>query len=211
MIMKKVIVVITIVLGILLLCCFVAVNCMKFFEFSSGRFSLFLQPYDSVLDEEIVTAKQVLLYLDEELKKNYLLRPYNWIAEDITMKFSKKHRGSVEVTFILYGANREELKVITAKLDTQKHIFYGFFENGYKLNDATVVLPSFSEWKVDSDEAVTIFEEALRKHEILNYSDVTAFANSAGWQITTVDDVSKYCCKIHIDPYTGEVLALDIP
>ena len=141
---------------------------MKMFAFSSGRFSLSLQPYNSVMNEETVTAKQILLYLDDELKKNDLLRPYNWIAEDITMHFSKDRRGSVEVNFILYGANREELKRLTAELDTQSHIFYGFSENGYKLNDAAVVLPSFGEWKIDSDQAVTILEEILKKHEIVN-------------------------------------------
>lgn len=175
----------------------------RLFAYLENRPILHLQPYNIETDEKLVTAKQIVSYLDREIEQNDKLNEYNWVLDSIAMQLNEERLGKVEVLYVLYGANRENLKILRAELDTKYGIFYGFSENGNKANDGTYI--SFDNWSVDSDEALSAAVKSLPQNAEPNLKIVTACADHLGWKITIPSERKEEQYEVRIDPHSGKV------
>lgn len=175
----------------------------RLFAYLEDRPILHLQPYNIETDEKLVTAKQIVSYLDREIEQNDKLNEYNWVLDSIAMQLNDECLGKVEVLYVLYGANRENLKILRAELDTKRRIFYGFSENGSKANDGTYI--PFDNWNIDSDEALSAAVTSLPQNAEPNLKIITVCADHLGWKITIPSGKTEEQFEVRVDPRSGKV------
>ena len=161
------------------------------------------------MDNDIVSAKQIEIYLNREIQGIENLKKYELIVGSIDMKVDNEHRG--EVTVVLVEKDNKKSKVIYAYLDTRKHIFYKFQDAGResKLYPGIIHL---RDWEIDSTDAVRISEEFYSTNKDFQYNEIWITTtsiydnNNKLWNIYLTDIKSNIRYVTRIDPYSGEVV-----
>lgn len=165
------------------------------------------------IDSEIVSAKQIVEYLSNEIQKDRFFFKYDNLAVGkINMRLDIEHRGEVNVTFVEINKNPKKIpNVIIADLDTRKNMFYRFSYYGRegKLYPGVIHIQN---WKIDSKDAVRIAEDFVNSNKNSQYDRIWLLTNTIykgnkeTWEVLLTDSERGVSSSIRINPYSGEVL-----
>jgi len=168
-----------------------------------------LEPLDKPIDPEIVSAKQIVEYLNNEIQQIDKFTKYDLTVGEVDMHLDAEHRGQVTVTFV--EKENENTKVIFADLDTRRSIFHRFSDQGResKLNPGIIYIQN---WKIDSKDAVRIAEDYISARENFRYDEIWLISvsyyrgNKEVWDVYLTNNNNDIRYNLTIDPYSGEVL-----
>ena len=172
---------------------------------------------DKPMDNNLVSAKQIGAYLNDEIQKIDKLGKYDLVIGSIDMKVNREHRG--EVTVIFVEKDNKKPKVIFAYLDTDKGILNKFQDYGRESKLYPGII-NLSDWKIDSVEAIKIAEEFFKDKEGFEYDEIwiqtysDALVDYSGgeeeWLVFLTDNKKSIRYYTRIDPYSGEVVVHSI-
>ena len=211
--MKKIFKRVVLIIGVCLVA-YVAYLIVVVGFYSVTHPTISLKPLDKAIDYDIVSAKQIEILLNDEIRQIEKLNKYDLTIGKINMKLDREHRGKISVTFVEKD-NRISPKIIIAELDTRERMLYTIQDWGRenKLNPGIIHL---HDWKIDSIDAVRIAEEFFIANEDFRYDEIWLhsydnFLNSwCRWWVFLTDKKNKVRYEISIDPYTGEVSSNNI-
>lgn len=175
------------------------------------NFSPFLFPPKIVeerIDEKCDTAKELSeLGLQMISKYGYDKKSKSgWIVGNINMYLNEKGKGRVIITYI--KASKDSPSVILVDFDTSCSTFehLSYYRTGKGISAHFF---DFSEWEIDSDEAIEIAKKKLEKDFVVGRIDVFLEEGDGRgeWSVGFINGKKDNSnVWVEINPYTGEII-----
>ena len=173
-------------------------------------FSPFLFPPKIVeerIDEKCDTAKELSeLGLQMISKYGYDKKSESgWTVGNIFMSLNEKGRGRVTITYV--KASKDSPSVIFVDFDTTCSAFkrLSYYRSGKGVSPHFF---DFSEWIIDSDEAIEIAKKELEKDFVIDGIVVFVKENDGRgiWGVGFNGKKDNSNVWVEINPYTGEII-----
>ncbi|HHV99498.1 MAG TPA: hypothetical protein GXX36_07975 [Clostridiaceae bacterium] len=181
---------------------FIVIICMMAFCSCSNK-NITSKP----LNKNQISAKQIVEGVEPFINEVFADKKYH--IGKIFMKLNKMHKGDVILTYA-EDVEKGEPNVYEAKIDTKK----GQIDYIKKLGRNSKINPGkigFSDWKVDSTDALKITTSLFEDLEDFQYDSITIQSNNMYkekheiWIVELYSSTQKKKYWSEIDPVTGAV------
>ncbi|MDR3000439.1 MAG: hypothetical protein LBU89_04155 [Fibromonadaceae bacterium] len=200
-IMKTLIIVFTIIVGPIVLVGVIIATLVVYFSIIYPSTTIQI---NKPISSEVVSAKQIVEYLNNEILQIDNYAKYDWKVGKIVMILDIEHRGKVTVRFL----EKEKGQVMFAYLDTRKKMFYKLSNHTEESNRYPRTI-NFQDWKIDSPDAVSISKDFLNTGKGFRYDEIQLIADYSYkegkeiWEVYLTDRKSDLRYYLGIDPYLG--------